>query len=189
MDRPGAQILVDEKLVGTAPLPGPIDVEGGMHRLRVQADGVDAHEEVVTVKPGQTTETFIELTASGPGVGLSQTTVGYGLMGLGGAALIGAAVTGALASGANGDLEDCRADLACGRTQREVDLADDVKSQALTTDILLGAGLAVAATGVVLWLLDGDAPAAAAASNRGPTWAIVPSTDGGLTAGASFRFE
>ncbi|MCB9525680.1 MAG: PEGA domain-containing protein, partial [Myxococcales bacterium] len=194
VDRPGAQIMVDEKLVGIAPLPGPIDVEGGLHRLRIKAEGADAHEEVVTVKPGQTTETFIELSVGGPSVGLSQRTVGYGLMGLGGAALIGAAVTGALASGANGDLEDCRADLACGRTEQEVDLADDVKGKALTTDILLGAGVAIAATGVVLWLLD-DGPAEGAnaetARSRasGPSWVILPTTDGGLSAGASFRFQ
>ncbi len=188
VDRPGAEVLIDERLLGTAPLPGPVTLESGMHRLRVRARGAEAYEEVVTVTAGETTEAVIELSMGGPSVGLSQSTIGYGLMGLGGAALIGAAVTGALAMGADGDLADCRTARDCARTQREVSLAEDVRSQALTTDILLGAGIAVAATGVVLWLLD-DRPASTASGTDGPQWALTPTTDGGFSAAARFTFE
>jgi hypothetical protein len=78
-------------------------------------------------------------------------------MGTGAAALAASGVFGVLALSADGDLQDCRDDPACARTQSEVDKADAVRSKALLTDITLGTGLAIAGAGLTVFLLS-DAP-------------------------------
>lgn len=182
VDQPGAAILIDGKPIGTSPMSAPVPVSKGIHRLQVRAPGLDPYEEVVNVREGKLTQATVVLGAeSGPGFSLTQSTVGYTLIGLGGAAILGGAVTGVMAVGANGDLDDCRGDASCRRTQREVDLADDVRSNALMTDILVGAGVAVAATGVVLWLLDDDTDAPTASA--GPIFTITPTAGGAAAFG------
>jgi hypothetical protein len=169
--------------VGTAPLAGPIPLAAGAHKLEVHADGADTHEETVIVTAGETTRTSVELGGEGGG-GFSKRTLGVVLMGVGGAAMAGGAVTGFLAMGANNDLSDCRKNDACNSTKRESSKADDVRSRALMTDILVGSGLAIAGTGVLLYLLGGDeTPAATGTTKVG----FVP-TPGGAAAVGFFEF-
>jgi hypothetical protein len=157
VDRPGSQVLVNDKEVGRTPLAEPLSLPEGLHKLVVRADGVRPHEEMVAINAGQTTVTRIELGGvleSGTrGGGLSGRTWGWILMGTGAAALAASGVFGVLALSADGDLQDCRDDPACVRTQSEVDKADAVRSKALLTDISLGAGLAIAGAGLTVFLL------------------------------------
>ncbi len=182
---PGASVMIDGRPVGQSPLPAPLSLSHGLHKLTVTAPGQPPKEEMVTIVAGQTTRTTIDVgqTDDGGG-GISTSTIAWGLVGVGGAALVGAAVTGALAAGADGDLQDCRDDPACERTDREVSLADDVRGQALITDILLGSGVAIAATGVALLLFADDGEEAGAE----PSVYVVPTAEGGLAGGARWGF-
>jgi tetratricopeptide (TPR) repeat protein len=77
------------------------------------------------------------------------------LMGTGGAMVIGGVVVGAMASSKHSELEEKCGDGPCDRSLKS--LADEGKTLALTADIMLFGGLAVAGTGAVLWLLDSTA--------------------------------
>lgn len=177
VDTDAVSILVDGQPVGMSPLPGPLTLEEGVHKVRVESVGGEPYEEMVAVKANQTVTTEIDV--SGGTFELNQRFVSYLLMGTGGAALIGGGVVALMASGTKDDFDKCDADVGCARTQKQVDLADDVRSQALTADILLGAGVAIAATGVVLFLLDDD--------EQAPQVGLVP-TDGGMAAFGTVHF-
>jgi tetratricopeptide (TPR) repeat protein len=97
----------------------------------------------------------------------SPSIVPYVLMGVGGAMMVGGVVTGLMASSKHGELEEQCPDSPCDPSLQ--DLADEGQTLALTADILLFGGLAVAATGGVLWFLDrgsarSDEPVAASMS-------------------------
>lgn len=172
-----AEVLVDDTLVGRAPLQKPLELTEGLHKVVVRPERGDPYEEMITIRAGETVQAEIDLDG-GVDLGL----VGYIGMGVGGALLAGGAVTGVLALGASGELDDCRADVGCDGTAEESALADDVRGQALLTDVLIGAGVAIAATGAVLWLLDAsDAPAEAGA------WMVMP-IEGGAAAVGHFEF-
>lgn len=185
VDREGAEIVVDGKVVGTAPLSEPLRLTPGAHRLEVRADGEDAHEETVIVNAGETTRTTIALGGEAGGGGVSRRTWGWILMGAGGAALAGGGVMAVIASGADGDLGACRDDPTCNGTGREVDLANDVRGKALMTDILFGAGVGLAAGGAVLYLL-GDGETADTAGVA-PRLGVVPAP-GGVSASITGEF-
>lgn len=182
----GAELILDGKSLGRAPMAAPVSVEAGLHTLEVRpAGGGDVYREMVTIEAGRLTETSIHL-EKGALPAIDQRTVSYVVMGVGGAAMLGGVVTSILALGADGDLQDCRADAACQHTDRELALADDVRSQALTTDLLVGIGAAVAATGVVLFVLDGGTETKGEA--RVSRLGLLPAPGGGAVAVGAFEF-
>lgn len=178
----GAEVFVDRELVGRAPLTEPLVLTEGLHTIEVRAPGAEPYTEMIAISAGQRAETAIDV-----GGGADWGTIGIVTMGVGGALLAGGAVTGALALGASGDLDDCRADPSCARTDREVELADDVRGQALITDVLVWSGVAIAAGGVVLYLLAPDDAAAGQAEIREQSWFVTP-LEGGAAAGGRFEF-
>ncbi len=178
----GSEVFIDGKLQGKSPLGGPLRLTAGLHEVQVRpAGGGEAYSEMVAIEADSTVRTEISLDG-----GVDLGTVGLIGMGVGGLAVAGGVVTGLLAYGASGELDDCRADPACERTQQEVDLADDVRSQAVLTDVLIWSGVAIAAGGAVLYILDADAPAAVDGQAE-QAWFVAP-TDGGLTAVGRFLF-
>lgn len=78
--------------------------------------------------------------------------VPFVLMGVGGAMVVGGIVTGAMATSKHSELEEKCGSGPCDPSLKS--LAEDGKTFALTSDILLFGGLAVAGTGAVLWFLD-----------------------------------
>jgi len=178
----GSEVFVDGKPHGTSPLPGPLRLTAGLHEVLVRpAGGGEPYSEMVAIQADTTVRTEIDV-----GGGSDLGTVGLIGMGVGGLALAGGVVTGVLAYGASGDLDDCRADPGCGRTQQELDLADDVRSQAMLTDILIWSGVAVAAGGAVLYILDADAPATVDGQAE-QAWFVTP-MHGGAAAVGRFHF-
>lgn len=178
----GAEVLVDRELVGRAPLTEPLVLTEGLHTIEVRAPGAEPYTEMIAISAGQRAETSIDI-----GGGPDWSTIGIVTMGVGGALVAGGAVTGALALGASGDLDDCRADPSCARSAREVELADDVRSQALVTDVLIWSGVAVAAGGVVLYLLAPDEAGVEHSEIREQSWFVTP-LQGGAAAGGRFEF-
>jgi tetratricopeptide (TPR) repeat protein len=80
------------------------------------------------------------------------------VMSAGGALILGSVVTGIITSGKESDLEsECGPSKMCGSdNQTAKDLQSSGNTMALVTDILLFGGLAVAGTGVALFLLSGS---------------------------------
>lgn len=178
----GSEIFIDGQPRGKAPLGGPLRLTAGLHAVEVRpAGGGDPYKEMVAIEADTTVRTSIDV-----GGGIDLGTVGLIGMGVGGLAIAGGVVTGVLAYGASGELDDCRADPACERTQQELDLADDVRSQAVLTDILIWSGVAIAAGGAVLYILDADD--APAVDGQAEQAFFVAPTNGGAAAVGRFRF-
>jgi hypothetical protein len=95
--------------------------------------------------------------------------------------LAGGAGVGAVAMGTSGDLDTCRANPACIRTEREVAIAGDVGSQAMVADILLVTGMVTLGVGAALYFLSRTDQATNAAF-------IVAPAPGGAVATGLFRF-
>ena len=101
----------------------------------------------------------------------------------GGALVVGGISMGAIASQTSDNLDTCRSNPACNRTDRELGIANDVRSQALVADILWATGSAVVVTGAVLYFfLDESKPADSVSGFH-----ILP-LHGGAAAAAGFRF-
>ncbi len=62
-DAPGAEVLVDEAVIGTMPLDGPLTVEPGTHTLRIRRAGYTEYTEVVTLGPEESYDVFVDLMA------------------------------------------------------------------------------------------------------------------------------
>ncbi len=181
----GLWVLIDGQPHGQTPLPPePIALPAGLHTLEIKGEGVDPYEEKVAIDAGKTTQTNIEIDGGGGlSGGISMKTLSWILVGVGGATVAAGAITGGLALGTQGDLEDCQDDAACKRTQKEADLAGDVQSQALLTDVLIGAGVAVAASGVALMFFATDP------EQQTPTTGVfVAPSPGGVAAIGRFEF-
>ena len=150
----GSEIKVDGRTIGQSPLPGPITLTQGPHRLEVKSPTGKSHTEVVNIGPGQSVTSSVDLVPSQ----FNYKLWGWVGMGIGGALVIGGTVAGVMALGSSGDLETCRASSDCLQTRKEADLVGQVRDDAFLADVLLWPGLAVAGTGVLLYLLAPDAP-------------------------------
>jgi hypothetical protein len=173
----GASIIVDGQDRGRLPHPDPLRLDPGSHRIVIRADGYEDFVSVVAVSAGQQADVPIEMRA---GVtGQAATTTGGGgisMIGLGvaigGAAVaIGGAITGGLALSAAG--------AAPSSTGPQ---ADDARTLALVTDILLPAGGVIAVTGLILMFVLDD-------GGGSDTARVVPLVGPGLAGAAvSGRF-
>ena len=141
----GASIIVDGQDRGRLPHPDPLRLDPGSHRIVIRADGYEDFVSVAAVSAGQQADVVIDMrpgvtgqaatTTSGGGISM----IGLGIA-IGGAAVaIGGTVTGGLALSAAGD--------APSSTGPQ---ADDARTLALVTDILLPVGGVIAVTGLIL---------------------------------------
>lgn len=181
----GATISIDGKTIGLSPMRKAIRLPEGLHTLDVtHPRQADPYTEKVAIQAGKTFRTNIEIETAligGGGLDLDQKFWSYALMGLGGALVVGGGVTGAMALSDSGSLDDCRSDVGCAGSSKESGLADDVSSKALTTDVLMGVGLAAVAGGLYFYLTADEKPAAAG------TVGVAPIA-GGAAAFGQFEF-
>jgi tetratricopeptide (TPR) repeat protein len=156
----GAAILIDGADRGRLPRPDPLRVEPGSHRIVVRSDGHEDFVSVVAVSAGQTAEVPVEMrpTASGQAGGGGLSMVGLAVAAGGAAVAIAGGVTGGLALAAAGDAPGA-----------EGPQADEARTLALVTDVLLPVGAAAAITGVVLLFVLGDE-----GGDSGGTASVVP---------------
>jgi hypothetical protein len=186
-NRDGAEVYVDDSKVGMTPLPGTVAVNVGRHRITVRsADGI-SDARTIDVAGGDIADVVFELAAPTQAKLMAATTdepsrpwttsrkVALASWSVGGALLIGCAVTGVMAKSASDDL-DAQLKTADVRRSSVEDQRDKVGTLALTTDVLLGVGIAAAATGTLLWLVGRP-------SEQQSASAAAPTTSAKLTAG------
>ncbi len=171
----GSEISVDGVKRGDAPIVREIPVAASVeHTLVGTLDGETIAEQVFQVSGGRTTtieltklpapgdsdvpepepevETSLEPQMESPvEEGKPLRTWGWVCVGVGGATLVGAGVTGIAALKKKGQVEE---NCPGGCYTEHYDLVEKRDDLALATDVLLGVGGAVAATGVVLLLVD-----------------------------------
>jgi len=166
----GATIVVDGQDRGRLPHPDPLRVQPGSHRIVIRAQGFQDFVSTVAVSAGQAVDVPVEMVAgvsgqasntSGGGISM----VGVAVAAVGGAILIGGAVTGGLALSSAGSAQ----------TPDDAN-ANDARTLALVTDILLPVGAAAAIAGVVLMFVlppDGGGGSARVVPVVGPDYAGV----------------
>lgn len=168
----GADIIVDGTVVGTAPLPGNVPLAvGTSHVVKAVIDGVET-EHTVKVGFGEVlTVNFLEspdnATATPPSQNksVSKSTVqdtrvlknkrlkvaGFVTAGVGAALLISGTITGIAAVGASRDIDaDCK-NRVCEPDMHET--VDKKDALALTTDILIPAGVVATTLGAVFLVI------------------------------------
>ncbi len=180
----GLEIRVDGQVMGRTPLGAPLSLAEGLRRLELHSPSGSAHQEMVTITAGQVTTTRIELAGTGgdastseSGGGPSGRTWSYIILGTGGALVLAGGAFGAMALSASGELDDCRRAADCQRTSGESDKAESVRSKAMMSDVLIGAGLIVAGVGAAVYMMSGEPSAAT------PSITLVPTSGGAAAVG------
>jgi hypothetical protein len=165
-NRPGAEILVDDVVVGTTPLAQPVIVGAGKRKVVARIAGSEPVTKTLDVAGTDVIDVPLELTVAAqvdkpPPIGNDppKPPVGGDSGGkrsvpvvpwvLTGAFAVGAGIAGGLALSASSDY---RAKLdAFGTTRTELDEArDSMKNKAIATDVLLGLTAASAVTSIIL---------------------------------------
>lgn len=165
---PGAEIVVDDRVVGTAPLAEPLLLDAGEHRVLVRAPGREPKEQRITLAGLDTADISFDLVkvtdrpttivqqVKGPEKS-NHTAWMWGSWSATGTLAVGATVTGLLGIKAANELDDLRSDPKATRsnldsTQRRA------RTLLLAADVLGAAALA--AGGVALYVtLSGDGEA------------------------------
>ena len=187
----GAQISVDDVVVGKSPLPGPIQVSAGKRRISVTHEGRVPSTRTIEVAGATMQSVEIELVENTGQVKLVErpskfTTLSW--IGIGTAVALGAGagVFGAMTLGAQKELEDTR--FVGGAPDRETeDRQNRVKTLALTTDILAGAAVLTLGTTLVLTLIRDPQPTGVEkdkAKASGPTVSFGVSPFGAVLGGS-----
>jgi hypothetical protein len=167
----GAQVKVDGKLVGNAPLPEPVRLASGKHQIEVIKPGFGVFSQLVEVQSGGEQRITVDLSeetgggdivaassgggeiggGGGGGDGKKTKILPWIVVGVGVAAIGGGVVTGLSASSLHDQLTEKRAN---GEAVAPADV-DTGNSMVLLTNVLMGAGAAIARGGVAWWLFDG----------------------------------
>jgi len=160
----GAEILVDNKMVGHTPMEA-FFVETGSHDLIIRKTGYPEIKKKIKIVSGATTElSFVMSTSESSFVDESDIVkskrkrtkamkaLGWVSVGLGGALLVASVGTGGKALSLSNDLENKCPDKQCGPASHAD--VDQMNSLALSSDVLLGVGIAVTLTGMLLLIMD-----------------------------------
>jgi hypothetical protein len=161
----GAELFVDDVSVGTTPLAAPVEVSAGQRRISASAPGKMTITRIVDVVGDETERVALEFPASAelavkpivphqtvqPSSGGVSSTVVW--LGIGtGVLALSAGVMAYLTSRDNASYQDAL-DRRTSFSELD-DLADDTRTKALITDILLAATTAAAASTLVIALLE-----------------------------------
>jgi len=99
---PGAKVVIDGKLAGTAPLASPVRLEQGTHRVHVEADGYISFDAALDAVASQTLFNSIDLVSTAPLMAGSrrgaQGALGWAAIGIGVAAAAAGVVCGYVAN-------------------------------------------------------------------------------------------
>lgn len=170
-------VYVDGRIVATAPVASPIEVQPGPHVLSVAVNGKKAYSREVTLERGKSFVFEPQLETSG------QRIMAYGVLGGGAAALVTGGVFTVLAlnqeSRAKNILDEHSTTNISGdrldRYNGSIDQRDAFRTVAIVS---FSAGVALAGAGVLLWTLDKPSVAVVPPrSEPGPTPQRAPSLE------------
>jgi hypothetical protein len=178
----GAEILVDDVSVGTAPLPAPIVVNVGRHKLSATLSGFTPVQRVVDVASMDESTVTLELAKpdapppppiepKAPAPKKTDTRLAAWItLGATGASLVVTGIMGGLAVSARSGLKDALGTFP-GNAQKIADAQSKTRGFAVATDVLTGLTIAGAAATGVLFVL---APKAEKSEKPSPTVGISP---------------
>ena len=169
----GAQVFVDGRPAGTTPLVRPLEVSAGKHLITVTRRGNRAWSREVTLERGKSVSLDASLERTG------QRTVSYVLMGTAAALVIGSGVTLAMSIKAGSDASDLNDKRESeGLTAPELVEYDDAVARRddrlQATYILLGVGVAVAASGAILYFMDNPGAEGEASASVSTSLTVAP---------------
>lgn len=149
----GAEVTVDGRVVGDAPLGGDVGLDPGRHFVAVTSTGHKPYAAEIDFAYGAQHQLTIDLPAT------NQRRVSWGVLATGGGTLVAAGVLVGLAFVEQSEAKDIEKAQAAGNiteAQRvehndAISARDDLRLAALVT---AGAGAAVAVTGLFLYLFD-----------------------------------
>jgi hypothetical protein len=176
-----ADLLVDGRIVATAPVSRPVEIPPGPHVLGVAANGKKPFSQEVTLPRGRPFRFEPRLESSG------QRVVALSMLGLGAANVLTGLVFGGLALGQEGraqDIDEARADgnIDADRLaahNRAIERRDSFRNVSVIT---LSAGALLAAGGALLYLLDRPTVSVVPPRSVEPTPGPKPSQPTDLTA-------
>ncbi len=188
-ERSGVEIFVNGESVGTTLVGTPLERDPGTYRIRAQTAHAEPVEQIVPLSAGDNPHVTLRLTRKElvepprevVDTGKTRRTIGWALVGAGGAALVGGGVTFLIRNGAKGDVDDqCPLHENCDPSLR--DTVDRGKTMTTLTNILVPAGVVLAGAGVAL-VLTAKKPTASASLPS--TLTLTPWAGGGS---ATWRF-
>ncbi len=194
----GAEVLVDDVVVGKTPLAEPVLVSIGRRKITLQKAGVVSAPRFVDLAGGDRSAVSIDLVEAAPGpvaVPLAVTPAGAAApavpppaspprtgmwvsLGVTGALTVGAVITGVLALGAHGDAETKLGMLGVSKASDVEAAHSKTATLALVTDILGGTAIAMAGVTLALGLTSEEG--GGAVGERG---AVAGAAGGGAVGG------
>ena len=153
---PDSIVVVNGVERGKAPLPGYIMVAAGVDlHVMVDLDGASIIDRTVRVSGGQVMGVAREDLPPGSAepAGSPLKTIGWIAVGVGAAVLAGGAVTGGMSLSKNKELEKACTSGSCP-SGVDPDIEESRDKLALMTDILIPVGGVLAATGIVLLIVN-----------------------------------
>lgn len=168
----GAQVKVDGRPVGNAPLSEPVRLPAGKHQIEVIKPGFGVYNQLVEVRAGAEEKLTVDLseeTGGGDIAAVAPSDIGGGggggdagdgkkrnilpwvVVGVGVAAIGGGVVTGLSAQSLHDQLNEKRSNNEAIAPQD----VDSGNSMVLLTNVLFGVGSAAVLGGVAWWLFDG----------------------------------
>lgn len=163
-NRADAEVFIDDFKAGTTPLSVTVAVNVGRHRVLVRSADGASDAKVVDVAGGDVTDVSFVLAApaqaqaaapvpaDGPAPWSSKQKAAVATWSAAGLLLAAGAVTGGLTWKAQSDL-DASLETEGASSKSVSSERDSLKALALSTDILIGAGVVAAVTGTVLWVI------------------------------------
>jgi len=166
----GATVYVNQQIVGSSPLPEPVEAPEGLNTVAVEREGFIRHRVDVVVQRDRETEVEVllvpsqEFIASYRAAVVRRRWVGWGLIGFGAVAGVGSVASQLVAADR---AEQLNADIGAynrlppsQRTSAEFEALQDRESDVATFDVLtvVGAAAAVASVGTGVVLLATNPP-------------------------------
>jgi tetratricopeptide (TPR) repeat protein len=149
----GAQIAIDGRPVGTTPMAAPVDVPAGLHLLTITKNGRRPEVEEIELDRGEQRQIRKDLKSTG------QRAASYIVMSTGAAALLAGTAFTVMAFRQQSEARDIEAEARSGNIPPE--RIDDHNNAIRLRDrwrvaagISLGSGVALGATGVLLYAFD-----------------------------------
>jgi hypothetical protein len=161
VNRDGADVFLDDTEIGKSPITSTVSVNVGQHRVAARAPDGAEDSKVIDVAGGEVAQVSLELEEAAPvaavgapietgrPVAIKLAIAGWSA---GTALLLGSIVTGTMAHSADSDLDEMlgSVNVDAGRVD---DQRNKVEKMVLSTDIMIGAGAALAVVGTVLYFV------------------------------------